>query len=62
MELSAADRDMLAAIQDGLPLVSRPFAEIGARIGLAEADVVERLRAMVNQAVIRRRGTIVRHR
>jgi DNA-binding Lrp family transcriptional regulator len=61
MELSATDLRLLAAIADGLPLVPRPFAAIGARLGLPESKVIEGLRALVARGVIRRLGVIVRH-
>ncbi len=62
MELTAADRRLLAALEDGLPLVPRPYAEIGRRCGLDEAAVLARLRAMIAGGVIRRFGLVVDHR
>ncbi len=61
MELTAADRRLLAALADGLPLVPRPYAEIGRRCGLDEATVLERLRAMIGGGVIRRFGLVLHH-
>jgi siroheme decarboxylase len=55
------DRRLLAAIQNGLPLVSRPYAEIGARLGLSEAEVSARLKRLKQTGVIRRFGVVVRH-
>ncbi len=62
MELTAADRRLLAALEDGLPLVPRPYAEIGRRCGLDEASVLARLRAMTEAGVIRRFGLVLHHR
>ena len=59
--LEEADRRLLAAIQNGLPLVSRPFAEIGAHLGLSEAEVMARLQQLQTRGVIRRFGVVVRH-
>lgn len=56
-----ADRRLLAAIQPGLPLASRPYAELGARLGLAEDEVIARLARLKQQGVIRRLGVVVRH-
>lgn len=56
-----ADRRVLAAIQQGLPLVSHPYAEIGARLGLSETEVVARLGRLLQAGVIRRFGVVVRH-
>jgi siroheme decarboxylase len=61
MVLDAADRQLLAAIQPGLPLCARPFAEIGARLGLPEAEVIARLARLKQTGVIRRLGVVVRH-
>jgi DNA-binding Lrp family transcriptional regulator len=61
MVLDAADRQLLAAIQPGLPLSSRPYAEIGARLGMPEADVLARLARLKQAGVIRRLGVVVRH-
>jgi DNA-binding Lrp family transcriptional regulator len=55
------DRRVLAAIQGGLPLVSRPYAEIGARLGLTEPEVIARLTRLKQSGVIRRFGVVVRH-
>jgi siroheme decarboxylase len=59
--IDATDLRVLAAIQNGLPLVSHPFAEIGARLGLSEAEVIARLQQLQTCGVIRRFGVVVRH-
>jgi len=53
--------DLIAAIQDGLPLVARPYAEIARRLGCTETDVIGRLRDMLENGVIKRLGVVVRH-
>ena len=55
------DRRLLAAIQHGLPPAPRPYAEIGARLGLSEAQVIARLAHLKDSGVIRRFGVVVRH-
>jgi DNA-binding Lrp family transcriptional regulator len=52
---------VIAAIQQGLPLVSRPFAAIGEQIGAGEAEVITCLEQLLAQGVIRRLGVVVRH-
>src|SRR4030067_1167015 len=59
--LDETDRRLLAAIQNGLPLVPRPYAELGARLGLSEAEVMARLQQLQVRGVIRRFGVVVRH-
>jgi DNA-binding Lrp family transcriptional regulator len=61
MTLADADRDLLAAVAEGLPMVARPYAAIGAAIGLGEDEVLARLRDLVATGVISRLGVIVRH-
>jgi len=53
--------DLIAAIQDGLPLVPRPYQAIAERIGCSEGEVIERLQDMLDSGVIKRLGVVVRH-
>jgi DNA-binding Lrp family transcriptional regulator len=62
MDLTATDRRLIAALEDGLSLVPRPYAALAARAGLSEADVLDRLRRLIDAGVITRFGVIVRHR
>jgi DNA-binding Lrp family transcriptional regulator len=62
MELTPIDRALLAALEAGLPLVPRPFAALGERVGLAEHEVLSRLAALRGAGVINRVGLVVRHR
>jgi len=61
MELSPRDRALLAVLADGLPLAPAPYAAIGRDLGMAEAEVLARLRAMLAAGIIRRFGVVVRH-
>jgi len=60
-QVDEADRRLLAAIQHGLPLVPRPYAEIAAWTGLSEEEVIARLTRLKDNGVIRRFGVVVRH-
>ena len=55
------DADLIAAIQLGLPLVERPFFEVGRKLGLSEQAVIQRIGAMQAEGVIKRMGVVVRH-
>ncbi|MGI9416707.1 MAG: siroheme decarboxylase subunit beta [Geminicoccaceae bacterium] len=55
------DRALLTAIENGLPLMPRPYAEIADRLGWNEADVIERLRRLTTDGTVKRFGVIVRH-
>jgi DNA-binding Lrp family transcriptional regulator len=60
--LDPAGRRLVAALAEGLARVARPYAELGARCNLSEADVIARLRAWEGEGLVRRLGVIVRHR
>ena len=61
MELKGFDRQLLAAIEDGLPLDPTPYARVAERIGTTEQAVLDRLATLQAAGVIRRFGVIVRH-
>ncbi|RKZ54179.1 MAG: AsnC family protein [Candidatus Parabeggiatoa sp. nov. 3] len=56
------ERRLIEAIQKGLPLVSRPYAAIGKRIGMSETEVITRLSHLIENGTIKRLGVVVRHR
>lgn len=58
----AGRRALIAAIQGGLPLVARPYAAIGERIGMSEQAVIAGIRELQEQGLIKRLGVVVRHR
>lgn len=60
--IDALDLQLIAAVQAGLPLVSRPYAEIAERLGLSEQEVLARLQRLKAQGLIRRWGVVVKHR
>jgi len=59
--LDDQERRLIAAMQEGLPLVSRPYAAIAARVGMSETDVLGYLSRWLKDGTIRRMGIIVRH-
>jgi len=60
-ETSAAERRLIAALQPGLPLISRPFAAIAQQAGMDEASVLAQLDAWLATGCIKRFGVVVRH-
>ena len=60
-QLDAVDRAIIAATQNGLPLVARPYEEVGQAIGLAGKEVRERMAVMLKVGVIRRNGAVPNH-
>lgn len=53
--------DFIQVVQDGLPLVERPYREIGDRLGWSEQAVIETLQGMIDAGIIKRLGVVVRH-
>ena len=62
MGLSTPERRLLAALEDGLPLVPRPFRVVAERAGLPEAAVPAMLAELRARGVINRLGLVLRHR
>lgn len=61
MALSETDCRLLTALKDGLPLTPRPYAAVGARLGLSGEEVIDRLRALKADGTLKRFGVVVRH-
>ncbi len=59
--LDATERRLIAALEDGLALEPRPYAALGARAGLGEQAVLDRLARWQDEGLIRRFGVVVRH-
>ena len=54
--LDDLDRAILNEIQSHFPIVSRPYAEVGKRVGASEAEVLARVQALTEAGIIRRLG------
>lgn len=52
---------LAARLEDGLPLVERPFAALGAPLGWAEDEVIATLRRWCECGTLRRLGLVLRH-
>jgi siroheme decarboxylase len=59
--IDAIDRRLIAATQAGLPLCARPYSAIAEQLGLTEAEVMRRLRMLLDLGVIRRIGAVPNH-
>ncbi|MCF7971073.1 MAG: AsnC family transcriptional regulator [Methylococcaceae bacterium] len=60
--IEAIDLQLIVAVQQGLPIASRPYALIAEQLDLDEAEVIERLSKLKQQGLIKRLGVIVKHR
>jgi DNA-binding Lrp family transcriptional regulator len=61
MAVSESQRKLLLAMQDGLPITSRPYREVGERIGMSEEETIRCLSEYLNRGLIKRLGVVVRH-
>ncbi len=52
--MDPADQRLLQVLALGIPLVPRPYREIGSRIGISEDEVISRIRDMKAAGIIRR--------
>ncbi len=59
--LSGSAEDLIELIQDGLPLVTRPYRDIAERLGCTEQAVIDSLHGMINAGIVKRLGVVVRH-
>lgn len=55
------DRRLIVATQAGLPLVPQPYAALGDELGITAAEVMQRLRRMLDDGAIRRIGAVPNH-
>ncbi len=59
--LDQLDRKIIALLQTGLPICSRPYAELAEQLQLTEQQVIQRIQALRETDSIKRFGIIVRH-
>lgn len=62
MILELLDQQLIASIQDGLDLSSKPFAKIADQLGISEEKVINRLEQLKDNGTIKRLGVVVKHR
>lgn len=56
IRLDDVDAAVINLLQEGFPLVPRPFAVAGQKIGVSEADLIERVRRLRKAGVLTRFG------
>lgn len=59
--LDTINRRLVALVQDGLPLVSRPFSHVAEELNVSEQEVIQRIDALLGAGMITRFGVVVRH-
>lgn len=58
--LDSIDRRLLDDFQQGFPLVSRPYAALAETLGIAEAEIIDRLERLKNAGAVSRVGAVIR--
>ncbi|MBN2539177.1 MAG: Lrp/AsnC family transcriptional regulator [Deltaproteobacteria bacterium] len=56
------DKRVAQEIQGDIPLDKRPFDAIGKRIGIKGSDVIDILKKLQKEGIMRRFGAVLRHR
>ena len=59
--LDPIDRALVASLGKGLPLTEEPYRTVADTLGLDEAEVIERLRRMLETGAIRRIAAVPNH-
>nr|WP_092068820.1 AsnC family transcriptional regulator [Dendrosporobacter quercicolus]NSL47239.1 Lrp/AsnC family transcriptional regulator [Dendrosporobacter quercicolus DSM 1736]SDL81815.1 DNA-binding transcriptional regulator, Lrp family [Dendrosporobacter quercicolus] len=60
--LDELDKKIIGAMQDEFPLVAEPYREIAQRVGISEAELLDRLKNYLQSGKIRKMGAVLRHR
>ncbi len=58
-EIDAVDRQIIAKLQGDFPLCERPYAAAAERLGIAEDELLARLRRLLDARVLTRFGPMV---
>ncbi|HED16734.1 MAG TPA: Lrp/AsnC family transcriptional regulator [Gammaproteobacteria bacterium] len=61
VKLDKQDKALITLIQAGLPLSSTPYTDLGHDLGMTEREVIERLKHLMQDNIIKRFGVVVRH-
>lgn len=60
-KLSKLEKRIIAAIQGDIPIVERPYLEIAEKLGVSEAELIQRIQSLNDRGIIRRFGATLRH-
>jgi DNA-binding Lrp family transcriptional regulator len=58
--MDSLDLEILFALQDGIPLIQEPFSAIATHLGIGPDEIIERLKRLRDEKVIRKFGLFVR--
>ncbi len=61
MVVDPFDHRLRRALQEGLPLVSKPYAYLAEQLGVTEQEVIAKIEEFTQQGLIKRFGMVLRH-
>ena len=56
--MDARDKELINALHGGVPIEERPYASVGRDLGMTEAEVIERLQALLDDRTLTRFGPL----
>jgi len=62
VSLSPIDKEVINELQQDLPMISRPFAEMSARLRIDEEKFLAQCQSLLSRGIMRRFGASVNHR
>ena len=60
-ELDLIDKRILVALQGDLDDSPEPYARLANELGLSEQEIIDRIKRMLDEGIIRRIGAMIRH-
>lgn len=59
--LTDLEKQVIALIQEDMPIVERPYLQMADQLGIAESQLLDTLHSLVQRGIIRRFGATLRH-
>ena len=59
--LSDRDKEIVRVLQEGVPLVNRPFQALAGQLDMSEEELLETIEDFLRRGIIRRFGAVMRH-
>ncbi|MCF8010013.1 MAG: Lrp/AsnC family transcriptional regulator [Clostridiales bacterium] len=59
--LNEREKQIIRELQEDLPLVNRPFEKIAQKLGMEEQELINKIKELKEQGIMRRFGAAVKH-
>ena len=60
--LTMQDKEIIKALQEDFPLCEEPYKILAQRVGISEAEFLQRVKELIAEKKIRKMGAVLRHR